>query len=259
MVKLPNGLELYSVRQMMDKDLEGTLAKVRACGYTVAEHAGYHGHTPAEYRKAADNAGIKVVSGHATLALMRTQLDEIIEGARTVGMQYIICSSSGGQHRVPSTARDLSLDDWRWAAGELNKIGEKVKAAGMMLGVHNHTPEFAVLDGVSVYDELMRLTDPKFVTFQMDAGWVWASGNDPVTVLKKYGPKRFQLLHVKDMVKGPDGKEVMKVLGKGSIDYAPIMKEATGLKYYFVEQEAYDMEPFEELRLDLDYMKKLRF
>ena len=140
--------------------------------------------------------------------------------------------------------------------GEFNRIGEKVKAAGMTFGVHNHTPEFATEGGVLVYDELLRLTDPKFVVFEMDAGWVYASGHNPVDYLSKT-PKRFPLMHVKDMVLGADGKRQMTVLGKGSIDYGPIMRAATGLKYYFVEQEEFDMDPMEELREDAEYMRKL--
>jgi sugar phosphate isomerase/epimerase len=251
------GIELYSVREQMAKDLEGTLAKVRAAGYEVAESAGFVNHTAAEYRKAVDNAGLKLISGHYTLSLLRTQLDKIIEDAHTAGMQYIVNSSSGGQHRKPSSERELSLDDWRWVADEMNKIGEKTKAAGIKLGMHNHTPEFATLDGVLVYDELLKLTNPELVAFQMDCGWVFASGHDPVQFLKKT-PKRFPLLHVKDMVMQPDGKEKITVLGKGSIDYGPILKAATAAKYFYVEQEEYDMEVFEELRLDAEYMRHLQ-
>jgi sugar phosphate isomerase/epimerase len=90
----------------------------------------------------------------------------------------------------------------------------------------------------------------------MDAGWVFASGHNPVDYLKKT-PERFPLMHVKDMIRQPDGKELMTVLGKGSVDYGPIMHAATGLKYYFVEQEAFEMEPIEELRLNAEYMRKL--
>ena len=159
-------------------------------------------------------------------------------------------------HRDPAAKGAPTLDDWRWIAGEFNRIGEKVKAAGMTFGVHNHTPEFATIDGVLVYDELLRLTDPKLVVFEMDAGWVYASGHNPVDYLTKT-PERFPLMHVKDMIRQPDGKELMTVLGKGSIDYGPVMRAATGLKYYFVEQEAFEMEPIEELKLNAEYMHNL--
>jgi sugar phosphate isomerase/epimerase len=159
-------------------------------------------------------------------------------------------------HRDPAAKGAPTLDDWRYIASEFNRIGEKVKAAGMTFGIHNHTPEFALLDGVTVYDELLRLTDPKLVVFEMDAGWVHASGHDPVAYLTK-SPARYPLMHIKDMVTQPDGKQLMTVLGKGSIDVKPILRAASGLKYYFVEQEAFEMEPFEELRLDAAYMTSL--
>jgi sugar phosphate isomerase/epimerase len=189
--------------------------------------------------------------------VLETQLDQWMDYGHTLGLEYIICSSSGGMHRDPAAKGATTLDDWHWIAGEFNRIGEKVKAAGMTFGIHNHTPEFAVIDGVLVYDELLRLTDPKFVVFEMDAGWVYASGHNPVDYLTKT-PERFPLMHVKDMVRQPNGHERMTVLGQGSIDYGPIMRAATGLKYYFVEQEAFEMEPIEELKLNAEYMRKLK-
>jgi sugar phosphate isomerase/epimerase len=204
-----------------------------------------------------DAAGLHCVSAHYTLSLLETQLDSIIDYAKTLGLEYIVCSSSGGMHRDPAAKGDPTLDDWRWIAGEFNRIGEKLKAAGLSLGIHNHTPEFATIDGTLVYGELLKLTDPKFVVFEMDCGWVWASGHNPVDYLSKT-PERFPLLHIKDMVRGADGKIKMTVLGKGSIDYAPILRAATGSKYYFVEQEQFDIEPIEELKQDADYMRRLK-
>jgi sugar phosphate isomerase/epimerase len=252
----PLGLQLYSVRSLLPEEFDGTLAKVRGDGYTVVEAAGYYDHTAADFRKAMDAAGLRCVSTHYTLALLEAQLGQLMEYAQTLGLEFIVCSSSGGMHRDPQAKGAPTLDDWRWIAGEFNRIGEKVKAAGMTFGIHNHTPEFAVIDGVLVYDELLRLTDPKVVVFEMDAGWVYASGHNPVDYLAKT-PERFPLMHVKDMIRGADGKVHMTVLGKGNMDYGPIMRAATGLKYYFVEQEQFDMEEIEELRLDAEYMRKL--
>ncbi len=254
---LPIGLQLYSVRDLMAKDFDGTLSKVRTAGYTVVETAGYYDRSAVDFRKAMDKAGLRCVSTHHTLNLLETQLDQWIDYGHTLGLEYIVCSSSGGMHRDPAAPKGPpTLDDWRWIAGEFNRIGAKVKAAGMTFGVHNHTPEFATLDGVVVYDELLRLTDPKLVVFEMDAGWVHASGHSPVDYLTKT-PERFPLMHVKDMVKGADGKMHMPVMGRGDLDFRPIMRAATGLKYYFVEQEQFDMDPIEEIRLDAEYMRNL--
>lgn len=256
-LRLPVGLELYSVRNILPKDFDGTLHQVRAAGYTVVEAAGYFDHTAPEVRKSMDAAGLRCVSAHYNLALLESQLDSIIEFAKTLGLEYVICSSSGGMHRDSAAQGVQTLDDWRWIAGEFNRIGAKVKAAGMTLGVHNHTPEFATIDGVLVYDELLKLADPNLVIFEMDCGWVWASGHNPVDYLSKT-PERFPLLHIKDMVHDVDGKIHMPVLGKGNIDYAPILRAATRTKYYFVEQEQFDIDPIEELKQDAEYMQNLK-
>jgi len=256
-LRLPVGLELYSVRNLLPKDYDGTLHQVHAAGYTVVEAAGYFDHSAADVRKSMDAAGLRCVSAHYTLALLQSQLDSIIDFAKTLGLEYIICSSSGGMHRDSSAHGEQTLDDWRWIAGEFNRIGAKVKAAGMTFGVHNHTPEFATIDGVLVYDELLKLADPKLVIFEMDCGWVWASGHNPVDYLSKT-PERFPLLHIKDMVRQADGKIHMPVLGKGNIDYAPILRAATRTKYYFVEQEQFDIDPIEELKQDAEYMQHLK-
>jgi len=255
-LRTPMGLQLYSVRNQLPTDFDGTLAKLGKIGYTVVEAAGYYGRTASDFRASMSKAGLRCVSTHHTLELLETQLDQWIDYGKTLGLEYMVCSSSGGMHRDPEAKGPKTLDDWRWCAEQFNKVGEKVKAAGMTFGVHNHTPEFETLDGVVVYDELLRLTDPKLVIFEMDCGWVYASGHDPVDYLSKT-PERFPLIHVKDIVKGADGKVHMPVLGTAKPEYAPILKAATHLKYFFVEQEQFDMDPFEELRLDEEYMRKL--
>ena len=253
----PVGLQLYSVRSLMPTDFQGTLNQVRSAGYTVVEGGDYYGRTAPEFRHAIDEAGLRCVSTHYTLQQLETQFDELIDYSKALGLEYIVCSSSDGMHRDPKATGPKTLDDWRWIAGQFNRIGAKVKAAGMTLGVHNHTPEFATIDGVLVYDELMRLTDPKLVVFEMDCGWVYASGHNPVDYLSK-SPERFPLLHIKDMVHLPDGKWHTPVLGKGCANFPAVLRAATGLKYYFVEQEQFDMGVIEELRLNAEYMRTLQ-
>ncbi|MGD0096370.1 MAG: TIM barrel protein [Terracidiphilus sp.] len=251
---LPIGLQLYSVRELLPKDFDGTLAKVRAAGYTEVEPAGYYDRTAADFRKAMDKAGLRAVSTHHPLQVLRPRLDELIEYGHQLGLDYMVCSSA--MRRDPEAKGPLTLEDWHWVAGEYNRIGEKVKAAGMTFAIHNHIPEFGVEGGVVFYDELLRLTDPKLVAFEMDCGWVIAAGHNPVEYLSKT-PARFPLLHVKDMVKGPTGQMHSSIMGRGVIDYRPILRAATGLKHYFIEQEEFDMDIMESLRLDAEYMKKL--
>jgi sugar phosphate isomerase/epimerase len=252
----PIGLQLYSVRNLLPNDFDGTLHQLSEAGYREVEAAGYFNKTAAEFRHAMDQAGLRCISAHHTLMQLRSQLDQLIDFAHTLGLEYLICSSSGGVHRDPNAKGELTLDDWRFVAGEFNRIGEKLKSAGITFGMHNHTPEFAVENGTIVYDELLRLTDPKYVVFEMDCGWVTAAGHNPVEYLSKT-PERFPLLHVKDMTREAGGKFHSVVLGTGVIDYGPILRAATGLKHYFIEQEEFAGDPMTELRADADYMRKL--
>ncbi len=254
-VKLPLGLQLYSVRELLPKDFEGTLKKLGAAGYKEVEPAGYYDKTAADFRKSLSDAGLRAVSTHHPLDMFRAKADELIEYGHNLGLEYIVCPSPS--RRDPNAnGEHMTLDDWHFTAEELNRLGEKVKAAGMSLGYHNHGPEFLKQDGVVFYDELLRLTDPKLVCFELDCGWAASAGLHPEEYLKKT-PERFPLLHVKDMVKGANGEYHSTVMGKGVIDYKPVLRAATGLKHYFIEQEEFDMDPIEALKLDAKYMKKL--
>jgi sugar phosphate isomerase/epimerase len=252
----PIGLQLYSVRALLPKDFDGTLHRLSAEGYKVVEAAGYFNKTAAEWKHSMDAAGLRCVSTHHPLADLKAKLNELTEYGHAIGLQYMICSWVG-MHRDPSKKGELTLDDWRWAADQFNEIGAKVKAAGMQFGYHNHTIEFGREDGVVFFDELLKRTDPKVVVFEMDCGWVVAGGADPAHYLSQ-SPERFPMLHVKDLVKDPDGKWKNVVMGKGTIDYHPIFKAATGMKYYFIEQEEFTGDPLTELQEDAAFMKKFR-
>jgi sugar phosphate isomerase/epimerase len=251
---MPVGLQLYSVRDLLPKDFDGTLRKVAAAGYKNVEAAGYYHKTAAQFKQAMDQAGLRCVSTHHSMSELSPHLDELIEYGHNLGLTYMVCPSPS--RRDPHAKGALNLDDWKWTAGELNRIGEKVKAAGMTFGYHNHTPEFGKENGTVFYDELLRLTDPKLVVFEMDCGWVYAAGRNPLDYLSKM-PERFPLLHVKDMEKGANGEMHSVVLGHGGMDYGPIIRAATGLKQYFIEQEDFAIEPIEALRQDAEYMRKL--
>ena len=250
---MPIGTQLYSVRDLLPKDFDGTLRQVRADGYQVVEAAGYFNKTAAQWKQSMDAAGLRCISTHHVLADLKSKLNELIDYGNAIGLEYMICSWAG-MHRDPAKKGDLNLDDWRWVADQFNEIGQKVKAAGMQFGYHNHTIEFKVEDGVLYYDELLKRTDPKYVIFEMDCGWVVAGGYNPVEFLSR-SPERFPLTHVKDLVKQPDGKWKNVIMGKGTVDYRPIFKAATAMKQYFIEQEEYTFNPIEDLRQDAEYMK----
>ncbi len=254
-LKAPLGLQLYSVRELLPKDFDGTLAKLASLGYKNVEAAGYYNKTAADWRASMEKAGLHCTSAHHALPLLKQHEDEFIEFAHTAGLTYLICSSP--MKKDPAKPGPMTLDDWHWVADEFNRIGAKVKTAGLTFGYHNHVEVFTSIDGVMVYNELISRTDPKLVVFEMDCGWVKAAGQDPLTWLTKT-PERFPLLHVKDMVKGENGQSHSTVMGKGYIDYHPILRAATGMKQYFVEQEEFKGDILDELRQDADYMKSFR-
>lgn len=260
---LPLGLQLYSVREELPKDYEGTLKQVASVGFKEVEAAGFYGHDAAQVSTAMKDAGLRCVSSHYGYDVLHAQLDQIIEFGHKLGLGYIVCSSPG--HKNPATGdHSFTLDDWRWNADQFNEFGEKIKAAGMHFAYHNHTPEFVETDGIVPYDELLRLTDPSKVSFEMDCGWVMVGGGNPIAYLKKY-PTRICMLHVKDFktlpVHGSNANPpVSAELGHGAIDYKPIFAAANkaAIKHIFVEQEEFDMPPMAALKVDADYMRAFK-
>ena len=263
---LPLGLQLYSVREMLPKDYEGTLREIGSLGYREVEAAGFYQHTAADVKKAMQQADLRCVSAHYPYNDLSQRFDAILEFHKELGAESIICSSPG--FRTPHTGggpRTLTLDDWRWNADQFNAFGEKINAAGMKFGYHNHIHEFTITDGQLPYAELLQRTDPAHVTMELDCGWVVVGGADPLEILRNHAA-RITMLHVKDFKKpdsGATGAEAYKntELGRGVIDYRPIFAEIakTGkIKHIFVEQEGFDVPANESLKIDADYMRKFQ-
>jgi sugar phosphate isomerase/epimerase len=270
-LQAPLGLQLYSVRELLPTDYEGTLKEIGALGYREVEAAGYFNHSAAEVKQAMSTAKLNLVSAHYSSDDLHQQLDPILAFGKELGLSYIICSFPG--FKDPSRLKNMSprdrahaftLEDWRWNAEQFNAIGEKVSAAGLKFGYHNHTMEFHETEGVVPYVELLRLTDPSKVTMELDCGWVIFGGGNPVEYLQKY-PTRISMLHVKDF-KAIDASSSMThrptiaELGQGTIDYRPIFQEAAkagNVKHCFVEQEGFDVPAMQSLKIDADYMHKL--
>ena len=264
---LPIGLQLYSVREQLPKDFDGTLKQIGAIGYREVESAGFFGHSASDVKQAMKAAGLNCVSGHYPLAqLQPDKLDGVISFAKELGQQYIICSSP--MLKDPSRASGhnameaMTLDDWRWNAEQFNQLGTKVKAEGMQFGYHNHVMEFRPENGIVPYEELLRLTDPAKVTMEMDCGWVIVGGKNPVDYLTRY-PTRISMLHVKDFklaAAGTNAEPVSTEMGRGSIDYMAIFKAAklAHIRHYFIEQEQFDIPPMEALKIDADYMRAMK-
>ena len=270
---LPLGLQLYSLRELLPKDFDGTLKAIAAAGYTEVEAAGFYAMTAQDFKQSMTAAGLNCVSAHYPLNLLQPKLDSILEYAKELGLQYVVCSSPSlkdpshlkvspkdpGYHEAWVQA--FTLDDWKWNAEQFNQIGARVKGYGMKFGYHNHVAEFRKLGKTVGYDVLLQQTDPELVTFEMDCGWVAVAGYSPAEYLTKY-PTRISMLHVKefDLKKGTEHPQSTE-LGRGSIDYKPIFeaaKKAGHLTHYFVEQEEFDIPPLEAIKVDAEYLNNLK-
>ena len=249
------GLELYTVRDAVKKDFDGTLARVAKVGYKEVELAGYFEHMsgwnppPKEARRILDSHGLAAPSTHVPYsALTPENWPKILEASEVLGHKYIV---------NPSIDRSLTktIDGWKKAAETFNRAGTESLRSGIQLGYHNHVEEFKPIHGKQPYDILLSETDPKLVKMEMDLGWAHEAGADPLVYFKKY-PGRFPLVHVKDFTKD----RTMVDVGKGEIDWKAIFakSDVAGIKHYFVEFDD-PKEPFASIQDSYTYLEKLRF
>jgi sugar phosphate isomerase/epimerase len=269
----PIGIQLYTVREAAAKDLAGTLRAIAAIGYREVELAGIPvGTTASELRTMLSDNGLTAPSMHASMADLQDGLQQRLDYAKGVGCEYLVCAfpwtadsrfRDNPGHAVVSLASGITLDDWKWNAEQLNKIGAAASQVGLRAGYHNHNMEFRSYDGVVAYDELLRLTDPALVTMEMDLGWVVTAGVDPVKYLKKHAD-RISMLHVKDVRKDMrtmvDRVQAQTTeVGSGKIDWKHLFKsmEPGRIKHYFVEQENFERPSLEAVKVSFDYLKTL--
>jgi sugar phosphate isomerase/epimerase len=249
------GLELYTVRDALKKDFEGTLVKVAKIGYKEVEIAGYFEHMsgwnpqPKQVRQILDSDGLAAPSTHVPFsALSPDNWPKIIEASEILGHKYIV---------NPSIDRSLAktADGWKRAAETFNRAGGESLKSGIQLGYHNHVEEFKPIDGKLPYDILLTETDPKLLKMEMDLGWAHEAGVDPLTYFAKY-PGRFPLVHVKDF----DKNRTMVDVGKGEIDWKAIFAKAglAGIKHYFVEFDD-PKSPFDSIQASYTYLETFRF
>ena len=264
--KIPLGIQLWTVKSVAEKDVEGTLRKLYAAGFREIEFAGYYGRSPADLGKTLRDIGLVPTSTHAGAGDIAKKGDEIIRDAKAVGVKCIVASSPGvtpEKEKLPWEERmkAVDLNDWKWNAELFNKFGKQVSEAGMVFGYHNHTAEFKKFEGKTALDHLFSMTDPAHVKVQLDVGWVTVAGEDPIALLNQY-KGRVISLHVKDVAKrGADGKEPPSVaVGEGVVDWKKVIgtAKANGVKHYFYEQE----EPFtrpilESVKISGDYLTKI--
>ncbi|WP_316809024.1 sugar phosphate isomerase/epimerase [Pedobacter agri] len=254
------GLQLYSLRDDLPKDLKGTIEKVGKAGFSQVETYGFSvknqfwGLTPLEFKKLLAANGLTAVSNHFSLGSYlsdgnTSELKASIAAAKVLGSKYVT---------IPYLDQSIrkTAADYKKIAAKINVAAKMCKAAGLRLAYHNHDFEFEKFGETTGYQILLNETDKNLVDFELDLYWVVRSGNDPLKLFKQ-NPGRFTMWHVKDMDK--TNPALNAEVGTGSIDWKPIFAAAklSGMKYFFVEHETnYKPNPIESVAASCDYLKK---
>jgi sugar phosphate isomerase/epimerase len=248
---MPIGCQTYPLRESIRKDFEGTLHQIASAGFKTIEMCSPSGYAaagfgpladikPAKLRRTIHDAGLGCVSSHFSFTELKEKLDDRIAFARELGLKQMICATLG----VPE---DAPLSTWSKACDEMNKIGAETRKAGLQLGFHNHHFEFKEIDGVLVYDELMKRMDPALVKMQFQDDI--PPKYDPLAILDKY-PGRFISLHLSDW--SVERKAVP--IGTGTIDWKRFFAaaKAGGIQNYFVEMD------WDLMQGSVTYLRKLK-
>ncbi len=240
------GVQLYTVRSEMEKDVGATLARVAEIGFKEVEFAGYFGHTPQEIRALLDAAGLTASSAHVPVELVGDDWAGTLELASTIGHDYLV---------VPSLPNDMraSLDDWRRTAERFNRAAEQSRAAGIQFAYHNHAFEFEEMEERVQFDVFCEETDPDLVRIELDIFWITEGGSDPIAFMKRW-PGRVPMVHVKDRT----ATGQMVDVGAGAIDWAGIFAHRVhaGIRHYYVEHDQPDG-PFRSIETSLRYLSGL--
>ena len=247
---MPVGCQVYPVREALAKDFEGTLHELAAIGYrtiemcsppSYAEFRPLASLTATQMRRTIEGAGLRCESCHYNFRELKENLDERMAFAKELGLKQMVLSSFG-------LRAEATLAEYKQAAGELNRLGERTQKAGFQLAYHNHNNEFKELEGVLIYDELMRQFDAKLVKMQFQVA-VISLGFEAATYLAKY-PGRFLSLHLADYSTAE--KKAVPV-GAGVVDWKKLFAAAktSGVQNYFVEMN------LDAMKASATYLHKL--
>jgi sugar phosphate isomerase/epimerase len=245
------GLQLYTFRNELTKNVLGTLKQIAGLGIKQIESASsdkghYYGLTAGEMKKACNDLGMTLRSGHVHID---DKWQQTMNEAAESGQEYLIVASM--------TTRGQTVDNYKKVAEAFNKAGEECKKLNLKFGYHNHMYEFESETGQVLYDVLLKNTDPDLVHLELDLGWAIAAGKDPLDYFKNF-EGRFPLWHLKDM---DLNKKSSVEFGKGGLPVVEIFRHSkqAGMKYFFVEQEEYASTPLESMQNNMEYLKKLRY
>ncbi len=241
--KIPVGLQLYSIRNLCEKDTAGMLKAVSQIGYRGVEFAGYYGHSAKELRKMLDDNDLVACGTHTTYeSVLGDKLKETIEFNRTIGNRFLI---------VP-WMESKTKQEWLDKALLFNTLAVKLKSARMLIGYHAHAHDFEKFEGETAWDLFFGHTRPE-VIMQLDTSNCCDGGADPVAVLHKY-PGRARSIHLKASGGGPDA-----VIGEDKVNWKEVFAFCEGpgkTEWYVVEHES-GSDPLNAIKRSFEALRKL--
>lgn len=256
----PLGLQLWSLREALPKDLAGTLAKVRAMGFREVEGAGLWKHTVTELRAALDKAGLRCQSAHMGFERLRDDLPGAIAEAKAVGATWIVCPWIAHDDKKGFTREDALK-----SAEAFNRFGKAAKEAGLQFAYHLHGYEFVPSTEGTLFDTLIGATDASLVQIQVDVFHAFLGGADPAAIIDRYAP-RVTSLHLKDLKKGFPVKAGTAVapaeadvpVGTGQVDMPAVLRAAMKAKtaIYYLEDES--AQPLVNIPKSVAWLKAFR-
>lgn len=250
------GIQLYSLRNQFKMDVSNTLGLINEWGITKIEGGGTYDMPLADFKALLSKNDLDMVSIGAGFGDLENDVEKVIKNAKDFGAKYVMCAW------VPHDDNKWDLEETENATAVFNKAGKVLKQHGLVLAYHPHGYEFRPYKNGTLFDYMVEnATD---FTFELDVFWAQHGGADPLALMKKY-PKKFTLLHLKDMEKGIKGNntgheedDTNVVLGTGQIDIAGIVAEAKklGIEYMFIEDESSNV--VTQVPKSLEYLKSLK-
>ena len=269
-MKFPIALQLYSVRDDMERDFEGTLKIVKEMGYEGVEFAGLFGHDAKTVRAMCDELGLNPISAHVPFADM-VEDPSLLEVYAEIGCKFVVIPYLTEEYRPGNPRFNEVIEGARM-------LGEKANELGMILAYHNHDFEFTKIDGEYAIDILYREVPSSLLQAEFDTCWVRVGGEDPASYVRKYAG-RVDILHLKDYVgsksenmyaligidenekKDTHGKFEFRPVGSGVQDFPGILKaaEESGTKWIVVEQDNPSMElsPLQCAEKSIKYLRTI--
>jgi sugar phosphate isomerase/epimerase len=244
------GAQLFTVREFTQtpEDIAKTLQKIRDIGYEAVQVSAVGPIDKAELRKILDDNGLVCAATHIGFPDMVNDFDRVVAEHETLGCVFPAIGGMPGEYR--------SGDGFHQFAKDASDVARKFKEHGMTFGYHNHSFELEKFAGVPGLEILMNESDPA-VTFEIDTYWIQHGGGSPAAWIRK-ASGRIPLLHLKDMCV-LEGKPAMAEIGQGNLDWPAILAAAkdAGTQWYLIEQDVCQRDPFDSLKMSLEYVKSL--